>query len=101
MNQIANSYAEHRARVTQERAEQMEVVRLFNIPAERRVSGPFTAKRLYRGKEQFVFGYEWSRPYAHFMKGLVNEAVLGWGDTKAAAIAKARDRAQNRQDTPA
>ena len=52
---------------------------------------PFTAYRVYRGKERFVVGYSWSRPYSHYSKGIVYECVLGWGDCYETAINKARD----------
>lgn len=50
------------------------------------IEGPLVTRMKYRGKEQCVVGYTWTRPQAHSMSGIVNDCVLGWGDTFEQAI---------------
>lgn len=63
-----------------------------SVPKTRRLFGPMTGRRTYRGKEQCVVGYSWVRPGSHHLKGLVYDCVLGWGETYDAAIAKMKER---------
>ena len=58
----------------------------------RRVLNPLVARRKYRGKEQYVVGYVWTRKYSHHLSGMTYERVLGWGETWTAAIDKANHR---------
>lgn len=48
---------------------------------------PLLAKQRYRGKERWVAGYSHCRNYAHHFSGRVYDRILGYGDTKEAAVA--------------
>lgn len=55
----------------------------------RHIQRPFVGLRHHRGKRRFVVGYTWSRPGSHFMKGLVYEHIMGFGESFEEAFAKA------------
>jgi hypothetical protein len=59
---------------------------LPRFPPDRRFRGPLVSIRVYRGKRQYVVGYEWVRPYSNYYSGLVHDCVLGWGETFEAAV---------------
>ena len=52
---------------------------------------PLLWKKLYRGKNQWVAGYSWSRPGSPYY-GMVYDCVLGWGETPERALSDMRER---------
>lgn len=57
---------------------------------------PMLDKKQYRGKA-WVVGYSWMRPAATY-HGMVNDCVLGWGDTPESALAHAKSRFANTEE---
>lgn len=47
---------------------------------------------VYRGKKQWVATYGHSRLNSHHANGLVYDVVIGWGETKGAALERAAVR---------
>lgn len=62
------------------------------IASDRRGIKPHFANQMYRGKQQWVVGYSWSKVGANFYSGRVYDAILGWGETFEDALKSANDR---------
>lgn len=57
-------------------------------------------KRKYRGNEQFVAGYSHTRLYSHHFSGTVTDRIIGWGETKEAAIEAMRAKLTQKNAAP-
>lgn len=67
--------------------------------SDRHILGAVGAVRQYRGKEQFVVGYEWCRPGSSPITGRVYETILGYGDSFHVAYDRALAAIAKRADT--
>jgi hypothetical protein len=81
-----------------ERKELLEAIRpllkLVVISQSRGHIEPACGFATYRGKRMAWVGYNWARPYSHFMTGNVYSAPLARGETLEAALNKLRAKTQ-------